>query len=262
MLSNELKQLNAAIKSAGQILLQYFGKQLQLQHKSTSADYCTKADLETENAIIAAIEKIFPDYNIFAEEHGHINKGSDYTFVIDPLDGTNNFVLGVPIFTSSVALMRGKETVYGVINHPISGDMYYALRGKGAFLHDRPIIVNQENREKHATVSYFCNYVTPRERIINFKNKLSKLGVRRDLDLWAPAFCYCGLASGKIEAIINDQIELYDFAAGKLIALEAGAKVTDFFGNAFADDTVNAFVISNGTELHSVFVDNITRVLE
>ena len=108
------------------------------------------------------------------------------------------------------------------------------------------------------TNTTFCNYITPRERIMEFKTRLSKLSIRRDLDLWAPAFCYCGLACGKIEAIINDKIELYDFAAGKLIALEAGAKITDFYGLAVIDDTIDAFVMSNGTPIHSTVISKVT----
>lgn len=259
MLPIELMKLNEAVKAAGLVLLQYYGKQLQLHHKSTSADYRTKADVEAEKIIVEAINILFPDYNIYAEECGHIHRGSQYTFVIDPLDGTNNFVLGVPIFTSSVALMQGTTTIYGVINYPINGDLYYALKGKGAFLNGKPISVNTEDRGEHSTISYFCNYVTPRERVLNFKTRLSQIPIRRDLDLWAPAFCYCGLASGKIEAIINDRIELYDFAAGKLIAEEAGAKVTDFSGSDFTDDTQDVFLVTNGTSIHSTIVDKVTK---
>lgn len=116
----------------------------------------------------------------------------------------------------------------------------------------------QLNREDYSTVSYLCNYVTPKERILDIKTRLSKLTIKRDLDLWAPAFCYCSLASGKIEAIVNDKIELYDFAAGKLIVLEAGARITDFSGNNIKDDTADAFVIPNGTSIHSTIVNNIT----
>lgn len=257
MLTNELIKLNTAITKAGSIILKYYGQQLQLTHKSTSADYRTKADVEAEEVIINAIEKYFPNYSIFAEETGQIPKDSEYTFVIDPLDGTNNFVLGVPVFTSSVALMKGKETIYGVIHYPINGDLYYAVKGKGAFLNNKRIAVNVENREEHSTVCYFCNYLTPRERSNNFRTKLSQLAIRRNLDLWAPAFCYCGLANGKIEAIINDQIELYDFAAGKLIAEEAGAKITDFAGNKLVDDTVNQFVVTNGAALHNSIIEKV-----
>jgi len=256
----EYKKLNQAIKEAGQIMLGYFGRLLSLEHKSNSADYRTKADVETERAIIQAIESIFPDYNILAEECGEIQKGSAYTFVIDPLDGTNNFVLGVPAFTSSIALLKDGEIIYGVINEPITGNLYYALKGQGAYLNDSPIFVNQENRHEHMTVSYFCDYMTPKVRSSQFKHRLLMLDIRRCLDLWAPALCYCGLASGRMEAIINDGLELYDFAAGKLIAREAGAKITDFSGNPIEDDKANSFIVTNGAELHDFLVNVISEL--
>lgn len=258
MLSDEFTQLNEFIRSAGAILNRYFGEQLQLNYKSTSADYSTKADIEAEQTIIRGIETIFPDYNIIAEEVGEKYKGSPYTFVIDPLDGTNNFVLGVPVFTSSVALMKDKEVIYGVVYNPITDDMYYASKGKGAFLNEVPISVNKENEARNITVSYFCNYVAPKERRAAFKGKLSGLGIRRHLDLWAPAFCYCKLASGVIEGIINDKIELYDFAAGKLIAAEAGAKITGFSGENIDDDTADTFIVSNGTSIHDFLVEHVS----
>ncbi len=257
----EFSQLNTAIQDAGSFILQCFGKELKLNHKSTSADYCTMVDIKVEQAIIAAIDKLFPNYNIIAEESGNIDRKSEYTFIIDPLDGTNNFVLGVPIFSSSVALMQDQEIIYGVVYCPITGDLYYALKGQGAFLNGKPISVNNEHHEQNATISYYCNYITPKERILKFRKKLLDIPVRRCLDFWAPAICYCKLASGKIEAIINDKIELYDFAAGKLIALEAGAKITDFSGAEIKNDTDDLFIISNGTSLHSFFVKNITASL-
>jgi myo-inositol-1(or 4)-monophosphatase len=262
MLSPELKTLNEAIKSAGSIIMRYFGQLLSVDSKSTNADYRTKADVEAEQAIIDAIEKIFPTYNIIAEEHGEKQKGSPYTFVIDPLDGTNNFVLGVPAFTSSVALMENGKSIYGVIYNPITGNTYYALKDQGAFLNGNRIAVNQEHRENNSTVSYFCNYVTPRQRIVDFNTKLFTLPVKRCLDLWSPTFSYCALACGKIEAIINDGIELYDFAAGKLIAMEAGAKVTDFSGNNIDTDENMTFLITNGSSLHSTLVDHVTAHFE
>lgn len=261
MLKPEFEKLNQHIIAAGDILLHYFGQQLQLTHKSTSADFRTQADLEAEQAIIKAIEEVFPDYNIFAEEHGELNKNSNYTFIIDPLDGTNNFVLGIPAFTSSVALMQGTEIIYGVIHHPFTGDTYYAAKGKGAFLNGVPISVNTEENERNITVSYFCEYTTPKHRAVEFKTALLKLDIKRYLDLWSPAFCYCGLACGRIEAIINDGIELYDFAAGKLLALEAGAKVTDFEGGHDDGGPSDTFLITNGSRIHDFLIDAVTRPL-
>lgn len=259
MLKPEFKRLNEAVKSAGAIIMSYFGKQLQLTHKSTSADYRTQADVEAEQAIIGAIEEIFPGYNIVGEEHGAIHKESAYTFIIDPLDGTNNFVLGIPAFSSCAALLKGTEIIYGVIYHPVTGDTYFASKGKGAFLNGSPISVNAEHRETNCTVSYYCDYTTPRDRIIRFKTALLNLPIKRLLDLWSPTLCYCGLASGRTEALINDGIEWYDYAAGKLIAMEAGAKVTDFWGKNTVEDADDTFLITNGTQIHDFLIDQVTR---
>jgi len=260
-LQPEFEALNNRVRSAGDILLNYFGKQLQLKQKSTNADYRTQADVEAEQAIVEAIEKIFPDYNILAEEQGEKNKNSDYTFIIDPLDGTNNFVLGIPVFTSSVALIKDGVIIYGVVHHPVTGDTYYAEQGKGAFLNGKPISVNGEVNEQNITVSYYCDYTAPKDRIFKFKTTLLDLDIKRFLDLWSPAFCYCGLACGRNEAIINDGIELYDFAAGKLIALEAGAKVTNFEGVCHEGDINDTFLITNGTGIHDYLVNTVTRPL-
>ena len=262
MLKPEFEKLNRRVKAAGDILMHYFGEQLHLIHKSTNADYRTRADVEAEEAIIGAIEEIFPDYNILAEERGRKEKNSSYTFIIDPLDGTNNFVLGVPAFSSSVALMKDGAIIYGLVYHPVTGDSYYAEKGKGAFLNGMPISVNSERKLQNITVTYIHDYTAPRHRTVKCKTALWNLGIKRHLDLWSPAFCYCGLACGRIEGVINDGMELYDFAAGKLIAVEAGAKVTGFGGEPIDEDTNGTFLITNGAPIHDILVDRVTRTLD
>lgn len=261
MMASEVETLHEALESAGSVLMDFFGKQLERTYKSNSADFRTQADVAAEEILIAAIERSFPQYNIVAEEHGEMGKGSPYTFVIDPLDGTNNFVLGIPAFVSNVALMKGEETVYGVVHHPVTGDTYHATRGEGAFLNGSPIRVNDEARKENSTVSYYCNYTTPKERVVQFKSTLLRLGFQRSLDLWAPGFCFCGLACGRLEAVINDGTELYDYAAGKLIAREAGARITDFHGNSGVEDANEIFLLSNGTSIHDFLVQEVTRPL-
>jgi len=128
-------------------------------------------------------------------------------------------------------------------------------------LNGTPISENAERNEKNITVSYYCDYTTPKHRVVKFKTALLSLGIKRHLDLWSTAFCYCGLASGRIEALINDGIELYDFAAGKLIATEAGAKVTDFGGAQSEGDANNSFLVTNGSPIHDILVETVTRPL-
>jgi myo-inositol-1(or 4)-monophosphatase len=260
-IEQEFRRLNDGVRAAGSILTHYFGRQLNRTFKSTGSDFRTRADVEAENEILRTIERLFPEYNVFAEESGRVDRGSEFTFVIDPLDGTNNFVMGIPAFTSSVALLHGNEIVYAVIHHPVTGDTYWARKGGGAYRNDQPISVNAEDQRDRVTVGYTCEYTTPKERRYAFKSALLGLDIGRFLDLWSPAFCYCALADGRLEAMVTDGIPLYDFAAGRLIAAEAGAKTTDFDGGPFEDDGLDTFLISNGTAIHDYLVETITRPL-
>lgn len=253
--------MEEAVVEAGKIISGYFGMELELTHKSSSADFHTRADVEAERAIIDAIERYFPGSNIVAEEHGVTSRGSSLTWVIDPLDGTNNFVLGIPAFVTSVALMEDDVIGYGIIHHPITGDTYTARKDGGAFRNSESIAVSDTSDPEHSTVSYTCEYATPKERRTAFKSALLRLDLRRFVDLWSPAFCYCALAAGRLEAILNDGANLYDFAAGRLIAAEAGARITDFDGIGGGADSDEVFIASNGTDIHDYLVREVTRPL-
>ncbi len=256
---SRFEPLEEAVRCAGVVLMEYFGKQLERTHKTTSADFRTAADVAAEKIIIEAIDEHFPEHNILAEEHGAIEKGSEYTFVIDPLDGTNNFVLGIPAFVSNVALMKSGRTCYGMVYHPVTGDLYTARLGEGAMQNGESIRVNDEGEKGNATVSYYCNYTTPGERVVRFKSTLLEQGFQRSLDLWAPGFCFCALASGRLEAVINDGTELYDYAAGRLIALEAGARISDFRGRSEVEESNETFLLTNGTSIHDYLVEQVIR---
>ena len=260
MLSSDERELLKSLHEAGRVLMGYFGKQLELTFKSGDDDFRTEADLAAEAIVVTAIERIFPDHNILSEERGRIDKGSDLTFVIDPLDGTHNFVLGIPAFTINVALMSGTETVFGVIHHPVTGTDYHARKGEGAFVDGHPIRVSKVSSLENVRASYYCNYTTPKHRVARFKASLLSLGCQRALDLWAPGFCFSALASGRLDAIINDGTELYDYAAGKLIVAEAGGRSSDFEGNPESGDTA-VFLMTNGSEIHQHLVDKLTRPL-
>lgn len=257
----EFDSLHEALRSAGSVLMDFFGKQLERTFKTGSADFRTQADLAAEEILIRAVEESFPDYNILAEERGTIDKGSPYTFVIDPLDGTHNFVLGIPAFVSNVALMKDGETIYGVVHHPVTGDTYHASLGDGAFRNGACIRVGDESERSNLRVSYYCNYTTPKVRAAQFKSTLLRLGIQRSLDLWSPGFCFCSLACGRLEAVINDGTELYDYAAGRLIALEAGAKLTDFLGDGKVEEDNETFLLSNSISTHQFLLENVTRPL-
>lgn len=249
-----LTQLVRAAEAGGQVLRRYFGKSLATTRKSTTADFFTAADLAAESAVLAILKRAFPAYNIMSEEHGHIDRRSAHTLVVDPLDGTNNFVLGIPNFSTSIALFHGTKVTHAAIYQPILRETFYAERGRGAYCNGRRLRVNNEHRVGHGTVAYSCPYSTSAVRELKFWRAFLGLGVKRVLSTWSPSVDFCLLAQGKLEAVVSDRNELYDFAAGKLMALEAGVRCTDFSGRKISDDHVPTFVASNGPAIHRALI--------
>lgn len=258
------KDLQILIKAAhagGRVLRKYFGQAMDLVEKSTIADFQTKADLESEKAILKILKKEFPKYNILSEEEGKTDKGSDYTFVIDPLDGTNNFVLGMPTFSVSIGLLYKNEAVFGVVFQPINNQTYFAVKGKGAYLNGKQIKVSKVTDHKKLTIVYTCGYKISSNYFSKIMGSLCGMGCKRIINNWSAAFELCMLASGKIESVINNDTELHDFAAGKLLALEAGARVIDFTGSNEADYSNKNFIISNADETNQ-FILSKNKILK
>ncbi|MCD4761023.1 inositol monophosphatase [bacterium] len=222
-----------------------------MKEKSRPADFVTTADLKAEEAVLKILKKYFPNYNIYSEEEGKTDNGSEYTFVIDPLDGSNNFVIGIPMFSSNIALLKNDEVIFAVVYDPITGNLFYAIKDKGAFLNNKEISINNVSDIKQASISLFCAYSIDRNKYNKIFGDLYHLDVKRVLANWSPALEFCLLASGKIESMISIDNEIYDFIGGKLIATEAGAMVTDLQGQPEVDDKNNNFVISNNKKIHN-----------
>lgn len=237
----------------------YFGESLDVVQKTSAADFKTRADDESETAILKILTAEFPNYNIYAEESGKIDKNSEFTFAIDPLDGTNNFVLGIANFSVSIGLLKGDEMLVGVVYSPIIDNAYYAERGRGAYMDDKKLSVSKETDIEKATICHNLSWEGPEEEGTDIIKDFYIRGAKRVLSNWSPAFDLCMLASGRVEGSIINGPELYDFAAGKLIAHEAGAMVTDFSGNQEGNDKNNKFIVSNGTELHRHMVEVMSK---
>lgn len=124
----DINSVILAAQSGGKIIRKYFGKALDIEVKTTGSDFRTKADTDSERAIIKIITDTFPTFNILSEESGLIDKKSEYTFIIDPLDGSNNFVVGIPNFSVSIGLVWGDTIILGVIHHPILNHTYHAQK--------------------------------------------------------------------------------------------------------------------------------------
>lgn len=249
-MNKKYQNIIKAVEKSGQIIAGYFGKDLKTYQKSSVLDFSTRADLESEKNLVSAINKEFPYCNIQGEEGGLVDKKSAYTFVIDPLDGTLNFYIGLPLFTVTLALLKGDQGIFAVTHHPITKQTFYATVGKGAFLNGRRIQVNRIADPARVIVGYTCGWKTPVAEMERISSGLLGLKIKRPMANWSPAFDFGLLASGKIEAMINNNNELHDNLAGKIIVREAGGKITDFKGKPLKNDRQNVFLASNGTSIH------------
>ena len=132
-------------KVAGNIIREGFGKQIKISYKTGDNNLVTEIDLESEKAIINYINKNFPDHNILSEESGSTDNKGEYTWVIDPLDGTTNFAHGLPIFSVSIGIVKNNEILAGAVYDVMRDVIYTAEKGMGAFSNGKPISVNNNS---------------------------------------------------------------------------------------------------------------------
>ncbi|MCD4705363.1 inositol monophosphatase [bacterium] len=258
-MNKNLKIIINAAKSSGEILKKYFGKNLKTTEKGMAADFFTKADIESEKNVLKILKKEFPDYNIYSEESEYINNNSEYTFYIDPLDGTNNFVLGISNFSISIALVKNNETILGVVYNPITDQLYYAEKNKGAFLNNKKTSISQESNIQKATLAYNQDYTTPTKYNWQIKKGALNKNIKRCISNWSPALDFCMLASGKIEACIINGTEPLDCLAGKLIAQESDAIITDFNNKKLTNNDNKYFIVSNTQKIHKEVLDIVKK---
>ncbi|MFA6256951.1 MAG: inositol monophosphatase [Candidatus Paceibacterota bacterium] len=252
MTKKDKENLIRAAHSGGRVLRKYFGKTLNPVEKSTLWDFQTEADLGSEKAILKVLKKEFPKYNIHAEEEGKTDNGSAYTIVVDPLDGTNNFLLGIPNFSVSIGLLYKDTPVAGIIYQPILKQTFYAEKGKGAWLNNKKIRASGIRNKNKITIAYSCGYKTSRSYLAKILTAFINHPHKRLALNWSMANDYCLLASGKIESMITDPgCPIYDYAAGKLIALEAGAVLTDLNGKKEIGYLNDNFLLSNNKVIHN-----------
>ncbi|MAF14300.1 MAG: hypothetical protein CMI53_05445 [Parcubacteria group bacterium] len=260
-MDKDLKKLIEISQSGGAVLKKYFGKKLDvINEKYNASDLQTTVDLESEKVIIDQLKKYFPDYNILSEEVGKIDNGSKFTFVIDPLDGTNNFVLGIANFTSVIGLLEGDKGIMAAVNSPMTNETFYAASGRGAFLNGKKIKVNTESDMTRSTISHEVDYHHDQTRTLNIRHELgANIKVKRLLTDWSPQFMICLLAAGRLEGIIREEGEIHDYVAGKIIAREAGAKITDYQGKPDQSDKTDKFIMSNGTQVHDRLIEVVNK---
>jgi myo-inositol-1(or 4)-monophosphatase len=232
-----------ACKSAGKILLGSFQKKKQIHHKE-ARELVTDVDIEAEDIIIKTIREKFPTHKFESEELGKEKyTAQDYVWIVDPLDGTHNYTYGIPFFNTSIALARGGEIIVGAIYAPLQDHMFYAEKGKGAFIDGEPIRVSDRSKLSEALIMYDNQFHKREDMFINFQKIYAKIFTVRISGSAATDACL--VASGVADARIWHKTKTVDVAAGVLIVEEAGGKATDFKGNPLQLGGTEV-IVSNG----------------
>mgnify|MGYP003423210125 CR=1 FL=1 len=248
-----------AAEAAAEIQIEYFEKDFEIGRKKDYSDLVTEVDKKCEAKIIEIIHNTFPGHNVLGEEGGDQHKKSDYVWIVDPIDGTVNYAHSVPIFCVSIAVEYKGEVILGVVQSPKTREKFHAEKGKGAFLNDKKISVSDIDLLKDSLlVTGFPygskdNYDHCIDHFVNF----IRLGlpIRR---LGSAALDICYLAAGRFEGFWEVNLNAWDVAAGYLILLEAGGKVTNFEGGQYSvyDKQILA---SNGRTVHNEMIEVLKK---
>ncbi|MDP1852927.1 MAG: inositol monophosphatase family protein [Candidatus Omnitrophota bacterium] len=246
-----LKIAILAAKEAGKIHKKYFNTKFKVKTKSSSFDLVTAADIEAEKTAVSVIKKYFPDHNFLAEENKYKKTASEYMWVIDPLDGTNNFYSGLPIFCSSIAILKNNEPIVGAIYDVTRDELFYAEKGKGAYLNGKKIHVSRISDLKQSLFITGFYYDRGKEMDENLK-KIRQFLIRRIIGirrLGSAALDLCYVAAGRACGFWEFKLSPWDFAAGILIVNEAGGKVTDRYGKKVKME--KSFIAASNGKIHN-----------
>ena len=260
-LENTLELAVAWAKEVGEVQRSYFRSgHLELETKSTVHDVVTKVDKLSESMLIERIGKCFPNHSVLGEESGEHDAHSDYLWVVDPLDGTTNYIHDNAPYCVSIALRDKDSLLLGVVYDPCRDECFYAWQGGGAYVNGERMEVSSVQQVEDAFVVTELPYNSDRyartgEHLIH--ELYGRVAGIRMTGSAALAICY--VAAGRFDAWLEAFIGKWDFSAAALMVLEAGGRITDFCGSdAFLDG--HHIIATNGL-LHPLFLKLAGEVL-
>ncbi len=249
-LSPNLTIMVKAVRKAGRRMVRDFGEISNLQvSRKGPGDFVSNADTLAEQTLIEQLSFDRPDYGFITEETGDIpaRNNSPFTWVIDPIDGTTNFLHAIPTFSISVALLEKDDVIAGVIFNPITNELYYAEKGKGSYLMTPTgnirLRVSGRNNIEHALIGSNCfRSAQTRTVVEKFAKDVSSVRFNGSTTLSLAA-----VAAGQYDGYVATQFKIWDIAAGYLLVKEAGGFMSDFKGNRGLSDIldVQSLIASN-----------------
>lgn len=244
-MKNKSKQLQTAIKAAKEgekVIRKYYQTDFNIKTKENNTPF-TKADEETEEVIRGVLADKFPEHGIIGEEDNQ-KDGNEYTWIIDPIDGTKNFIRQIPIFGTEIALMKDDNIILGVSNLPFMGELMYAEAGEGAYINDEKIECSDVVSISDAFISHGgLHKVEDLDRHSTLVELVRQCYRERGL---GDLYNYHVLASGRCDVVFEMDINVWDVAPMVPIIEEAGGKIMDLEGNSIGLGTNT--VLAAGTE--------------
>ena len=246
-----LNVMTAAAKKAGRPLIRDFNEleNLQISMKGP-ADFVTSADKRTEKILIEELSKARPGYGFLGEETGAVEgKDKTHRFIIDPIDGTTNFMHGIPHFAISIALEREGQLVAGIVYNPVSDDLFSAEKGHGAYLNNKRLRVAERREMSPALFATGLPFKGQEGRARSLAEMDAVLGVTAGVRRFGSASLdLAWTAAGRVDGYWERDINIWDVAAGIVLVREAGGIVSDFSGRT--DGLDGSQIVTANENLH------------
>lgn len=230
--------------------LQDARSELMLRHKEYK-EIVTNCDITSENAITNVLVKEYPECSIYSEEVGKISGKEKLLFIIDPIDGTHNFIHNIPFYAISIGAYTKGKPFAGIIYLPEFDDCFYAVKGKGAFLNNKKTQTSNVSKLINAMVAYDNQFYKHESILKNLSVLQEKCFTLRIFG--SACVDICNVANGKIDARVFHNTKIVDFAAGISIVEETGGKITDFNGKPVTLKTSDV-IVSNG-KIHGELIE-------
>lgn len=221
-----------AAEKAGRAVVRDFG---EIEHLQASVkgprDFVTVADEKAERIVREELQRARPRYGFLMEESGEIvGDDTSHRFIVDPIDGTTNFMHGIPYFAVSIALEESREIIAGVIYNPITDELFWAERNAGAYLHDRRLRVSKRNSLNESLIAS-PPFVPSAHNFEDWAALSKRLGEATTVRVYGAAALNLALvAAGRLDGYVEAGVKAWDIAAGAIILQEAGGQITDMEG--------------------------------
>jgi len=255
-MSKDLELAIEAAKEAGKIIKENYTKAKTITEKGVN-DFLTETDTQAEKVIITKLKQT--GYSILGEETGEIDNQSSKKWVIDPLDGTTNFIRSIPFFAVSIALIENDTNILlGVVYNPIFDECYSAEKNMGTYMNGKKITINDTGIFNNSRIIF--DYNRSAQARIDYTETVAKIMKNETLSITtygSTALELCYLAKGSAEAFISCGDKIYDYAGGLIIAKEAGAEVSDWKGKTW--DNSSSYVLATNPRVRDEIIKCINN---